>query len=175
MTKNKIIPEEEVKDKKEIQVNPPEKSQCDNDYMGDKLGLQMWSDITSCCYPNIEVYQSYGVIAETMKNIKPRDHVEKMLAAQMLTTHNTAMKCFQRATSCFKSSQTPTLEMGNTILNSATKLIRTYTMQMEALNRYRSKGKQKMTVEHVHINAGGQAIIGNINQEKKSTKKLKHK
>ena len=160
-------------DKKEIQVKTTEKSQYDNDYMEDKLGLQIWSDITNCCYSNIEHYQSYGIIAETMKNIKPRDHVEKMLAAQMLTTHNTAMKCFQRAVSCFKSSQIPTLEMGNTILNSATKLIRTYTMQMEALNRYRSKGRQKMTVEHVHINAGGKAIIGNINQAKKSTKEIK--
>jgi len=30
------------------------------------------------------------------------------------------------------------------------------------LNRHRGKGQQKMTVEHVHVHEGGQAIVGNI-------------
>jgi hypothetical protein len=30
-------------------------------------------------------------------------------------------------------------------------------------NRYRGKGEQKVTVEHVHVHAGGQAIVGNVN------------
>ncbi|MBT4688816.1 MAG: hypothetical protein HOB72_12045, partial [Rhodospirillaceae bacterium] len=42
------------------------------------------------------------------------------------------------------------------------KLARTFTAQMEALNRYRGKGQQKMTVEHVHVHEGGQAIVGNV-------------
>jgi hypothetical protein len=45
---------------------------------------------------------------------------------------------------------------------SFNKLVRTFTVQMEALNRHRSKGQQKMTVEHVHIHEGGQAIVGNV-------------
>jgi hypothetical protein len=40
---------------------------------------------------------------------------------------------------------------------------------MESLNRHRGKGQQKMTVEHVHINSGGQAIIGNVNSTKKAS------
>jgi hypothetical protein len=35
-------------------------------------------------------------------------------------------------------------------------------MQGEALQRYRGKGQQKVTVEHAHINTGGQAIVGTI-------------
>ena len=35
-----------------------------------------------------------------------------------------------------------------------------WTLQIEALQRYRGKGQQKVTVEHVHVNAGGQAIVG---------------
>ena len=35
-------------------------------------------------------------------------------------------------------------------------------MQMEALKKYRTGGEQKVTVEHVSVNAGGQAIIGNV-------------
>jgi hypothetical protein len=33
---------------------------------------------------------------------------------------------------------------------------------MEALRNYRSKGEQKMTVQHVHVAGGGQAIVGNV-------------
>jgi len=38
-------------------------------------------------------------------------------------------------------------------------------MQMEALKKYRGKGEQKMTVEHVHVHNGGQAIVGDVHQK----------
>jgi hypothetical protein len=34
---------------------------------------------------------------------------------------------------------------------------------LSALKEYRSKGEQKMTVQHVHVAEGGQAIVGNVN------------
>jgi hypothetical protein len=33
---------------------------------------------------------------------------------------------------------------------------------LESLNRHRGKGAQKVTVEHVHVHEGGQAIVGNV-------------
>jgi hypothetical protein len=45
---------------------------------------------------------------------------------------------------------------------SANKLSRTHATLLEALNRHRGKGQQKVTVEHVHVHQGGQAIIGNV-------------
>jgi hypothetical protein len=39
-------------------------------------------------------------------------------------------------------------------------------MQVEALQRYRGKGQQKVTVEHVHVHAGGQAIVGAVHPPK---------
>ena len=33
---------------------------------------------------------------------------------------------------------------------------------MEALKRYRTGGEQKVTVQHVTVNEGGQAVIGNV-------------
>jgi hypothetical protein len=42
------------------------------------------------------------------------------------------------------------------------KLTRTFAAQMSALKEYRSKGEQKMTVQHVHVAEGGQAIVGNV-------------
>jgi hypothetical protein len=43
------------------------------------------------------------------------------------------------------------------------KLARTFAAQIETLKRYRSSGEQKVTVEHVTVNTGGQAIVGNVN------------
>jgi hypothetical protein len=43
------------------------------------------------------------------------------------------------------------------------KLTRTFAAQVSALKEYRSKGEQKMTVQHVHVAEGGQAIVGNVN------------
>ena len=33
-------------------------------------------------------------------------------------------------------------------------------MLLDALNRHRGKGAQKITVEHVHVHTGGQAVVG---------------
>jgi hypothetical protein len=47
-------------------------------------------------------------------------------------------------------------------LSQANKLSRTYATLLEALNRHRGKGAQKVTVEHVHVHAGGQAVVGTV-------------
>jgi hypothetical protein len=40
--------------------------------------------------------------------------------------------------------------------------MRAYTMQLEAYRRLRHGGDQYVRVEHVHINEGAQAVIGNV-------------
>jgi hypothetical protein len=49
-------------------------------------------------------------------------------------------------------------------LNQAGKLSRTFAMLLDALNRHRGKGSQRITVEHVHVHTGGQAIVGSVSQ-----------
>ena len=44
------------------------------------------------------------------------------------------------------------------------KLARTFAAQIEAFKRYRTGGQQKVTVEHVTVNQGGQAIVGAVTQ-----------
>jgi hypothetical protein len=46
--------------------------------------------------------------------------------------------------------------------SAASRLLRAYAMQMEVLRRLRNGGQQFCRVEHVHVNDGGQAIIGNV-------------
>jgi len=93
----------------------------------------------------------------TMNGISPQDDVEGMLAAQMVATNAAAMECFRRA-----MLENQTFEGRQQSLAFANKLSRTYAQQMDTLQRYRGKGQQKMTVEHVHVHAGGQAIVGNV-------------
>ncbi len=80
-----------------------------------------------------------------------------MIAAQLLAAHNTAMECYRRA---MLANQT--FEGTKENLNQANKLSRTYATLLEALNRYRGKGQQKVTVEHVHVHSGGQAVVGTV-------------
>ena len=44
----------------------------------------------------------------------------------------------------------------------ATKLQRTFTMQIEALAKLRGKGEQVVRVEHVTVHPGAQAIVGDV-------------
>jgi len=46
--------------------------------------------------------------------------------------------------------------------SAASRLLRAYAMQMEVFRRLRNGGQQFVRVDHVHINDGGQAIIGNV-------------
>lgn len=94
-----------------------------------------------------------------LNGLQPRDEIEGMLAMQMIATHNLAMHTLTRA---MITGQTFEGKQAN--VNQATKMLRTFTTQMEALKKYRTGGQQKVTVEHVHVNKGGQAIVGNVNQ-----------
>jgi hypothetical protein len=46
--------------------------------------------------------------------------------------------------------------------SAAARLMRTYATQVEVLRRLRNGGQQFVRVEHVHVNDGGQAMIGNV-------------
>ena len=89
--------------------------------------------------------------------IAPKDELEGMMAAQLIAAHNAAMECYRRA---MHSEQS--FEGRRENLAQANKLSRTYAALLEALNRHRGKGQQKVTVEHVHVHPGGQAVVGMV-------------
>jgi len=98
-----------------------------------------------------------NLVLAMLHGIRPRDEVEGMLAVQMVGVHNLAMEFVRRA-----MLKDQTFEGINMAVARADKLMRTFTMQLDALNRHRGKGQQKVIVEHVHVNEGGQAIVGAI-------------
>jgi len=91
-----------------------------------------------------------------MKDIAPKDAVEAMLASQMAAAHMATMTFARRL------SQVETIQQQDSAERAFNKLARTFAMQAEALKRYRTGGQQRVTVEHVTVNEGGQAIVGNV-------------
>src|SRR5262245_46647796 len=95
--------------------------------------------------------------AAALVGIQPKGELEGMLAAQLIACHNASMECYRRAMIGEQS-----IEGRRENLNQANKLSRTYSTLLEALNRHRGKGQQKVTVEHVHVHEGGQATVGTV-------------
>ena len=102
-------------------------------------------------------------VYDALRSIAPRSELEGMLAAQMIATHNAAMECLRRA---MKEGQG--MESRDQNLKHAVKLMGIYERQLAALDKHRGKGQQKITVEHVTVEAGGQAIVGNVNTDGKA-------
>jgi len=91
-----------------------------------------------------------------VKGIKPKDPLEAMLAAQMTAIHMATLTLARQL------AQTETIQHQDSAERALNKLARTYVAQMEALKRYRTGGEQKVTVQHVSVSEGGQAIVGNV-------------
>jgi len=92
-----------------------------------------------------------------MKHSAPRDEIEASLLAQMMAVNNAAMECFRRS-----MSPNQTLEGLDIHLKHAQKLSKTYTDQVDKLEKYRGKHPPKVTVEQVNVEAGAQAILGDV-------------
>jgi hypothetical protein len=90
--------------------------------------------------------------------LKPQDAIEATLAVQMYAIHSATMTMARRLD---RAENLPQQDSAERSLN---KLARTFTTQVEALKRHRTGGEQKMTVEHVTVNEGGQAIVGNVSK-----------
>ena len=114
--------------------------------------------VSNGVFDNDKVVAAYNSTMAVLTGIQPQDEIEAMLAVQMIGVHNMAMDYMGKAT------RTDRVDFMGTYMNGATKSLRTFAAQMEALKKYRTGGQQKMIVEHVHVNEGGQAIVGNVNQ-----------
>jgi hypothetical protein len=93
-----------------------------------------------------------------VKSIKPRDSIEAMLVAQMVSVHVMAMRCAHHL------ANADDLALHDSAARSLGRLARTFPAQIEALNRYRSHGEPAITVQNVSVGDGGKAIVGNVTQ-----------
>lgn len=104
-----------------------------------------------------EAEQVLGSILDTLHSLKPSDEIEGMLVTRLIALHFQTHKYMT-----FMGSQDLTVEQVDSCINRSAKLARLYNETLEALMKYRRKGEQKVIVQHVNVNEGGRAIVGNF-------------
>jgi hypothetical protein len=104
---------------------------------------------------------AFRLMFSVIKGIEPRDQLESMLAAQMAAVHQVTMKLAARLNRAERAEPQD--------IAAFNKFVRTFATQLEALKRYRTGGEQKVTVQHVSVNEGGQAIVGHVTHTGRET------
>jgi hypothetical protein len=99
-------------------------------------------------------------VDETSACIEPKDTVEALLATQMAAVHIETMKA------TYRLANAEFVPQHDSALMAVNKFARTFAAQVEALKKHRSVGEQSIRVEHVTVNAGGQAIVGVVHPQK---------
>jgi hypothetical protein len=99
-----------------------------------------------------------GFMLSMVRSIKPRDAIEAMLVAQMVSVHVMAMRCAHHLANADDIAQ------HDSAARALGRLARTFPAQIDALNRHRSHGEPAITVQNVSVGDGGKAIVGNVTQ-----------
>ena len=94
-----------------------------------------------------------------VKGCKPRDPVESALETQMSVTHQQLMRFANRLNNAKTEFEFKLYEP------IYIRFARTYTSQVDALKRYRSKDEPGLTVQTVSVQDGGQAIVGHVTHQ----------
>jgi hypothetical protein len=93
-----------------------------------------------------------------IKSIKPKDQIEVMLAAQMAAIHLSNMTLANRL------GTSPDIARQDSAARALNKAVSSFSNLVAALRHHRGGREQKITVQyqHVSVNEGGQAIVGNV-------------
>ena len=100
------------------------------------------------------MHSAIALVAE----MQPTTATEAMLAAMMIGTQQRAMTFLTLAT-----LDGQTIEGADANVLRATRLMRVFNEQIEAMAKLKGKGgQQRVVVEHVNVESGGQAIVGAV-------------
>ena len=93
-----------------------------------------------------------------LKEVRPGDRIGMMLLVQMLIVYDAEIT----QAGLLAASKDP--EQMERFANIVNKFARTFTHQMDTLHRWRSGPEPRLTVNHVSVSDGGQAIVGPVTQ-----------
>jgi hypothetical protein len=98
--------------------------------------------------------KAFAAIAE----LAPQNATEAMLATQMVAANDAALMFLSQAT-----LETQSFEARDANVLRAARLMRIFSEQVEVMQKLKGRtSQQRVIVEHVHINEGGQAIVGTV-------------
>ena len=113
-----------------------------------------------------------ALAVDAAHSIQADNSLEKMLAHQMALAHEMVLKIGNAAMGEVQKLQHPTtfgsgLRPGaatelQRLTNSVARLMSAYQQGMLTMQRLRTGGTQTVTVQHVNVGSGGQAVIGNV-------------
>jgi hypothetical protein len=110
-----------------------------------------------------EVFMNAGLAV--LHGLHPDDELEGMLGAQLFGLHVLGMEMMRRALLSNSAYGPGIPKLADANVNRADKLLRAFRETLTALMKYRGKSaQQRVTVEHVHVNEGGQAVVGAVGQ-----------
>jgi hypothetical protein len=89
---------------------------------------------------------------------KPRDEIEAALLAQFAACQVATMRMANRL------AHAETLQAQDSAERGFNRLARTSAALVKTFQRYRAASEHKVIVQHVSVNDGGQAIVGNVTQ-----------
>jgi hypothetical protein len=97
-----------------------------------------------------------------MAEMAPGNATEAMQATQMIAVNDAALMFIRHPTQPGQYA-----EAADASVLRATRFLRIFNEQLEAMQRLNGKAcQQKVTVEHVHVHEGGQAIVGVVTASK---------
>jgi len=106
-------------------------------------------------------FNAVAIAVDAAESIGAENSLEKMLAHQMAVAHELAMKFADRALSYEHKNAGDQIEACR-CANTSARLMGTYQGAMLTLHKLRTGGNQTVTVQHVNVQPGGQAVIGNV-------------
>lgn len=112
------------------------------------------------------VQQNLDMVTDTLNRMNPQDAIEAMINSQIIAMHNATM-----ALSTVGALASVGGSLKGEFINHSAKISKTFVSLVEALNRHRHRDKvyQNLTVGHVDVHHGGQAIVGNVSTTPKKT------
>lgn len=102
-----------------------------------------------------EIISKLNDVTRLLQEFQPRDPIEGMICGQIIVLQRKWLDLLEKA-ECQKSSS----QWANTYFNAANKLLGRSQTAIQLLISHRRGGKQKVTVEHIHVAPGAQAAIG---------------
>jgi hypothetical protein len=108
--------------------------------------------------PNID---GLALGIDAAESIGAENSLERMLAHQMAMAHEMAMKFADRAMSHKHQYAGDQVEACR-CANASARMMGAFQGAMLTLQRLRTGGSQTVTVQHVNVAPGGQAVVGNV-------------
>jgi hypothetical protein len=110
-------------------------------------------------------FNSLAMALDAADSIGATNSLEKMLAHQLAVAHEASLRLMDRALAYETAGRA--MREGDSVeacrlVNAAARMMTTFQDGLLTLQRLRTGGNQTVTVQHVNVAPGAQAIVGNV-------------